>query len=528
MRPHFDNGITRLYQADARSIPLPDESVHCVCTSPPYWSLRSYLLEPSVWGGDPEHAHHWGESLSPPGERKRDGNSGPKQLPANRRDAMPTSAYCKCGAWLGVLGLEPTVGEYVDHIVQVFREVRRVLRNDGVAWLNLGDAHASQPVGSFNGGGFRDRSAQLGTRDMSGVATSGAIDKVQGSDLPEKNLIGLPWRVVLALQADGWLLRKDHIYHKPSPMPESVHGVRWERCRRKVAEGAVFRHGFDRGVGHVNESNVGARDPTDAAQWEDCPGCGKCEPNDGYVLRRGAWRCTSSHEYIFMLVKRGDYYADGEAVETPSASDHPPGNGFQRLGRLSYENQDGTLRGQESPWEPAPTVNRRSVWSDIRRERYPGEHYATFPSDLPRICIQASTSEAGVCPGCGAQWARVVERTFRPQSDVSAEKGVRGTGSQKPMDATNGWDGTPRGTTDTRTIGWRPICRCDAGDPIPATVLDPFMGTGTTCLAAQRLGRRSVGLDLSGDYLSQAVKRLAAVPLPMDLFGSPTPDTEEK
>ena len=189
MAPAWDNGVVRLYHADARCIPLPDESVHCVVTSPPYWNLRDYGLAPSVWGGDSGCPHYWSESVVAPGSRSSDDKSGAKQPNVNRRDRMPTSAFCgECGAWLGALGLEPTVDLYVAHIVEIFREVWRVLRKDGTCWINLGDSYT-------------------GRRD---------------GNLKPKDLVGMPWRIAFALQDDGWWLRSPGIWEKPNPMPESV------------------------------------------------------------------------------------------------------------------------------------------------------------------------------------------------------------------------------------------------------------------------------------------------------------------
>ena len=141
-------------------------------------------------------------------------------------------------------------------------------------------------------------------------------------------------------------------------------------------------------------------------------------------------------------------------------------------------------------------ANAGTVWR-IATRPFRGNHFATFPEDLPRRCIMAGTSEYGVCAECGAPWERLVERMFEPQGDVSAEKGIKGSGNQKPMDASNGWDGFSRGRTNSATTGWQPTCACDVA-VVPATVLDPFVGSGTTAVAAQKLGRRSVGVDASG------------------------------
>jgi DNA modification methylase len=142
-----------LARADARALPLRDGSVQCCVTSPPYWGLRDY--------GTP-----------------------------------------------GQLGLEPTPEEYVEHMVEVFREVRRVLRDDGVLWLNLGDSYAA------------NRSYQVPDSKHVDVGNNGGMSVPPG--LKPKDLVGVPWRVAFALRADGWWLRSDIIWHKPNPMPESV------------------------------------------------------------------------------------------------------------------------------------------------------------------------------------------------------------------------------------------------------------------------------------------------------------------
>ena len=335
-------------------------------------------------------------------------------------------------------------------------------------------------------------------------------------DVTSGNRLGIPERVVLALQADGWTWRDTVIWAKKSAMPESLAGWRWERCRVKVGSGFPQDNP---GSGYADEQftdrrktgmGLGAGSNTQTpprADYEPCPGCAKCSANDGLVLRQGSWRTTSSHEYIYLLSKGMNYYADGEAVKTAVAND------AKNAGR------DGTAN--DTPWNnnpaghmgTAPTgANRRSVWNDIRPEPYGGSHFATFPSDLPRICIQASTSEAGCCSECGAQWARVVSsptggstgqswHNHQDDAESGNNKGSHGEGDFKTYEP-------------AQTLGWRPTCRCGA-KAVPALVLDPFAGTATTCLAAQRLGRRAVGTDISEAYLQQAVKRLEAVSLPL-------------
>lgn len=142
---------------------LRDESVHCVVTSPPYFGLRDYGLPESEWG---------------------DG-------------------------WRGQLGLEPTPEQYLGHLVEVFREVRRVLRGDGTLWLNIGDSYGG------------DRGSKVEAPDNKWPGAANVHGHAREFNF-RKQLVGIPWRLALALQAEGWYIRSDIIWHKPNPMPESV------------------------------------------------------------------------------------------------------------------------------------------------------------------------------------------------------------------------------------------------------------------------------------------------------------------
>jgi len=197
---------------------LPSESVHCVVTSPPYYQLRDYGLPPTVWGGDPDCEHEWSEEVT---ERKRGSICGVNAKVGNTLKGVCGTELrqgrfcCKCGAWLGCLGLEPTPELYVEHLVEVFREVRRVLRKDGTLWLNLGDSYAGSNCGSNDH-----------RPDKSSILANSSKYKGQKPGLPKglkpKDLIGIPWMVAFALRNDGWYLRSDIIWSKPNCLPESV------------------------------------------------------------------------------------------------------------------------------------------------------------------------------------------------------------------------------------------------------------------------------------------------------------------
>lgn len=231
----------------------------------------------------------------------------------------------------GQIGLESTPDAYVARLVEVFREVRRVLRDDGTLWLNLGDSYNSAPVGSFNGGGFKDVSAASRGRDMSGVATSGRLNKLAASGLPPKNLIGIPWRVALALQADGWHLRQDIIWYKPNPMPESV----TDRCTKSheyiflLSKGPRYYYDADA----VKEPLA----PTSLSRL-----------NQNVEAQVGTTRAYGK--------TNGNFKAQGD-LETG-------------------------LR------------NRRSVWT-VTTKPFKGAHFATFPPDLIEPCVLAGAPVGG-------------------------------------------------------------------------------------------------------------------------------------
>lgn len=301
-----------IIQGDARRIPLGDETVQCVVTSPPFWGLRDYGLPPSVWGGE-EHEHEWGEWQEDHDEReaKQHGKSRTtdrfygeesRRFDGNHQKHTAGS-FCPCGAWLGVLGLEPTPELYIKHMVEIFREIRRVLRKDGTVWMNLGDSYAAGKQGRDD---YGDSSSNLNNAKAgsgkTGVRHSTPTKQRKPPEgLKPKDLCGIPWRVALALQADGWWLRSDIIWDKPNPMPESV---------------------------------------TD--------------------------RPTRSHEYVFLLTKAASYYYDADAVREVSGNEFDPEE-YAALKQEKTWKSGGLARGNTNPGftsnrsHPAGR-NLRSVW----------------------------------------------------------------------------------------------------------------------------------------------------------------------
>jgi DNA modification methylase len=462
--PFFEDQWLTVYGGDCREVltSLPSDSVDCVVTSPPYFGLRDYGT--ATWVGGDEACEH---SVSQP-------DADNKAVFGERVYRGDRSACLKCGATRvdSQLGLERTPEEYVANMVAVFREVRRVLKPSGTCWLNLGDSYAgSNGLGrndadrNFTGGG--------GNHAGSGnPGRQGTHDRVTG--LKPKDLVGIPWRVAFALQADGWYLRSDIVWSKPNPMPESV---------------------------------------TD--------------------------RPTKSHEYLFLLTKSPRYYFDADAVREPntpgtlerhSGPPEPAHVNAYVEGRHGHRRHEGRINvngGQTNG------RNIRSVWT-IATRPYAGSHFAVFPPELPERCIKAGSSERGVCPECGAPWEREQEKgelvssyagTDNPNWHEPAAKHVRVAdegeskidGDFRQRQAVSGWKHLPR--RERWTTGWRPGCRkynpeaLEHSHPVPAVILDPFAGSGTVGLVANRLSRRAILIDLNPEYLQQQMRRNAQTPL---------------
>lgn len=271
-------GLFRIHVGDCiesmRS--MPDRSVQTCITSPPYFGLRDYGMD-------------------------------------------------------GQIGLETTPAEFVDRLVSMFREVRRVLRDDGTLWLNLGDSYAAGGMGAGSG-------KQLTNR---GTAAGGHMDKPRKAPegLKPKDLVGIPWRVAFALQADGWYLRQDIIWHKPNPMPESV----TDRCTKS---------------------------------------------HEYLFLLTKSERYYCDMEAIKEPVAASSLARWDQDIDAQVGSDRVPGKTNGRMKAVGGPRLAGNDGGPL-------TRNRRSVWTVATRP-YKGAHFATFPPALITPCVLAGSKPGDV------------------------------------------------------------------------------------------------------------------------------------
>jgi len=277
MRPDKD----KIYCGDALTVlkTWPDSLVDCCVTSPPYWGLRDYGVE-------------------------------------------------------GQIGLEKTPEEYVAKMVEVFREVKRVLKTEATLWLNLGDTYSSHKDCKSTTDSLRvgDRSENANVIEK-GMSHSRNTKMLKSVELKNKDLIGIPWMVAFALRADGWYLRQDIIWCKPNPMPESV---------------------------------------TD--------------------------RCTKAHEYIFLMSKSAKYYYDNEAIKEEQTSVYKSSDFIPKSKKDKNGDACAATKASKNNRSDDPINgkrNRRSVWT-VNTHSFSEAHFATFPPKLIEPCILAGCPEGGI------------------------------------------------------------------------------------------------------------------------------------
>ena len=195
---------------------LPDESIHMCITSPPYWGLRNYSTNPQIWDGNENCNHEWGNNI----KIKQSGGKGHKQ-DTNRGSWFESSTYfcVNCGAWKGELGNEPTYQLYINHLIQIFNEMNRILTKDGTCWVNLGDSYAGSNQGAGTKNPTPKQASNRGTNYMSSPNHKSILSK---TNIKAKSLIGIPDRFKIAMIDNGWICRNEIIWHKPNQMPSSV------------------------------------------------------------------------------------------------------------------------------------------------------------------------------------------------------------------------------------------------------------------------------------------------------------------
>ena len=581
MKPYYQSPFGKLFNGVCRNVlrALPAETIHCCVTSPPYWGQRNYGLPPTLWGGDEDCDHIWASSLGPSTKNATQGSTETDKWPALvQSQGHPTRGsrgisgtggnlhprladagegagsgtagqFCSlCGTWRGALGLEPDIAMFVEHLVDIFAEVRRVLHPSGLVWVNLGDVHNAR----------------------------------SSAKLKSKDLCLAPERLVVALQENGWWVRHVVPWIKSSPMPGSQHD-RFTTAHEKVYMlSKAEKYFFDmepvrrpNKEGHWRQTHPERQGSRSAAPGWATEAAQKAIPGRQALVTEGTTNNPSGR-----APRTSDWWFD--------ALDEQIGylTHLKSLRRRSHKGlaftPDGNpmgliLTAGGTKYEYCAACKTLFVGSElkaIKKTEVGGKkiktcpcgatddwaaHFAVFPRELIEDIIRCSTSDVGCCPECKEPWVRVVERghsehhcrpgcgcreaegemqnwkpgwagyggyqntaqatdKFRPgckcgkQTDCQTCGGKGKIPSAEPDDkqsARRKWKLCP----DCLGAGWPPA---EWGATEPCVILDPFAGTGTTARVAVELGRHWMGIDLSDAYCE-----LAAALIGREEYGIP-------
>lgn len=353
--------VNKIYHGHVNQVlkTFPNQFFNTIITSPPYWNLRDYKVEPTAW---PEITYFlFGQEI-----------------------IIPAMTCC--------LGLEQTPKEFVGHMVYIMREARRVLKDDGTVWMNMGDSYAAPPADRTPEQCNGKSSVITGKNQLAGAKIANKI--VDGLKL--KDMAGIPWMLAFALREDGWYLRQDIIWHKPNAMPESMKD-----------------------------------------------------------------RCTKSHEYIFLLSKSEKYYYDYEAIKEDRVQDEDA-NTFRGGSYTENDTKNDTIGKRKKTGNKKVKIKSPGGWDtsegshgNIHKNGRDEPKYNDKEDDGRR-----NKRSVWIVPTFGFKKAHFA--TFPPKLIVPCVK---------------------------------------AGCPVGGTVLDLFMGSGTTAIVSGKLGRKWVGIDLSETYI---------------------------
>jgi len=499
------------------------ESIDCVITSPPYWGLRDYGIEPQVWGATPavgdgngDCSHHWGKELS--GRRRRsvndikDMNSKEATKPASAFNDTGGNFCSLCGSWRSSLGLEPTPELYIKHLCDIFDEIKRVLKKTGSIWVNLGDSYS----GGKGRSGSRDadfqeerfKAGKSLNRNYQQLGGKGQTKPTDGKiGVPPKSLVGIPEMFVLEMQRRDWIRRNTLIWQKPNCMPSSAQDrftVDFEYIYLFTKSNDAQFWTNEKTLQLVSKQPLGTKG-IEGIDWE-------------WKEIDNSWERPSRDEVFKTPNRIKSTYAKAKRKKVSLWAGHdcfferqfeklsPLTNGFGLVerGKQNYFiDRDGHNKQKESftkSWygEPPQGRNKRCVWR-IPTQSFSDAHFATFPEKLVQDCLLPGCPEF-VCPKCGKPRVKIYDINYQKSAKswggitYNQKEGVTGFRPKKILDKIS----TEIGYTD-----------CGCGEKFEGGVcLDPFMGSGTVGVVALKLRRKFIGIEIKPEYCKMAEARI--------------------
>ena len=520
---------------------LPSESVNCVVTSPPYWGLRDYGIEPVIWNRNKNCKHKWGSDINlnkenHQGQGKstlRNGNVSPNEkwnTGVNKK--IPSSNFCsKCGAWRGSLGLEPTFELYIKHLCDIFDEVKRVLRKDGTCFVNIGDSYG----GSGNASGHTKDTKNLGYKTSEMGATQG---NQKSTGQYAKSLLDIPYRFSIEMINRGWIKRNTIIWKKPNCMPASAN----DRFTVDF-EYIFFFTKSNKAIFWTNEKTLECVDKQPPGikgiegkdwGWIPCPRCqgtgGETKINKKDAENMGSprsryhritkqekcKRCKGLGKVKYSFWSGHDYWFEQQfdPILTDSIKRELRGNRPNKYSKDKHlpkgvhpntMSQVREYRGYDHLEEQIISRagrNKRCVWTTPTKP-FPESHFAVYPEGLIETPIKAGCPEF-ICKKCGKARVKISEPTKEYKEYLgkgNLEEHHAGQETKTKFKVKTNADYKFKGYSD---------CGCNAGFE-PGIILDLFMGAGTTALVALKQRKRFIGIEIKQEYIDMANRRIAKV-----------------
>lgn len=533
--------INKIYQGNCVEVlkTFPDKSINCCITSPPYYGLRDYGTGKWV-GGDPKCPHR---RLSKQSDKTITGHAQ-EGLVANVGDAIYKTVCPLCGAVREdeQVGLEETPEEYIQRLVDIFKEVKRVLTDDGTLWLNIGDSYVGSGSRACNYDDFNHSQEWMQTASK-GTMHNENIPKFNTQGVyKNKDMIGIPWMLAFALRADGWYLRQDIIWAKPNPMPESV----TDRCTK--SHEYIFllskspKYYFD----YKSIREVANYDGRKDTMLKGSP-----KYADGFYLSTGTTNSMATNGHQRWQVERTGIKMGGPKYTESEDEHYQTKSGNEWIPQQEEVGDDVVLvRNKRDVWNANSKYENveqeSSVRQGINHER--GTNVVALRKNLPtqdefvtfiksRATVDELAEQTEIPRTTIEHWFRTDQSGFSYPSveDWLEIRSILDDGSEE-FDKIN--SGMTEVTYETDEVGknsegmankrdvWRiPTSRFKgahfatfpeelvlncllAGCPVGGTVLDPFMGSGTVGYVAKVNGRNYVGVELNPEYIDMATKRI--------------------
>ncbi len=514
--------VNKIVHGDALEVlrKLPDNSIDCVITSPPYWAQREYSKDTNkIWGGDKNCEHEWVESPPPPTKLGAEEYTDPKYASAHT-DKPEHGMFCrKCSAWFGQLGLEPTPEMFVDHLIEIFREVKRVLKPNGNLFVNIDDTFA-RSQGWKSCGGLKHKEGEW-----------------EYDGAPRKSLCLIPELFAIKMVYElGFTLRQKIIWTKKILIykeMETIGNAMPESAKDRQMHAFEFIYHFTKSPKYYYNQ---LRKPVKEETVE------RMERSRRLVERTGL-PITSKNKYYQSLISGGvEKYGCAGIVTGRFMQNTSKYNGkFNGIGEDAEKYGSPRARTQRRKYDGQSDISFAENLSRIRDEMrekglpevsplgaiapdvvlintepFSESHFAVFPTNLVRFLLEIGCPEK-VCSKCGMPYDifynEVDLQVDLTKYGASKNGDYRGKAIKdyETANAQNPSDVKRRILNSLKTgkiiSGLRPSCNCNSSHE-SGIVLDPFLGSGTTAIVALQMGYRFIGIELSKEYCKIAEKRI--------------------